>query len=121
MIEPWVTPWSRFVYGRFHHEPFQPDAATWSIAASGPLSGANGALPWIVFARDRQRFLREHPEWVIRAIDLQMPFRYLASGGVSLRSLSPGWSFGLWRGVERLVAPWMAQWAMFATIVIERQ
>src|SRR5262249_31802772 len=25
MIEPWVTPWSRFVYTRLHHEPFQPE------------------------------------------------------------------------------------------------
>jgi ubiquinone/menaquinone biosynthesis C-methylase UbiE len=27
MIEPWVTPWSRFVYGRLHHEPFRPEVA----------------------------------------------------------------------------------------------
>jgi len=38
MVEPWVTPWSRFVYGRFHHEPFRPDAEDWTFAGSGPLS-----------------------------------------------------------------------------------
>ena len=26
MIEPWVTPWSRWVYTRLHHEPFLPEA-----------------------------------------------------------------------------------------------
>lgn len=31
MIEPWVTPWSRFVYTRFHHEPFCAEAADWTF------------------------------------------------------------------------------------------
>jgi SAM-dependent methyltransferase len=26
MIEPWNTTWSRWVYQRLHHEPFEPDA-----------------------------------------------------------------------------------------------
>jgi SAM-dependent methyltransferase len=26
MIEPWVSPWSRLVYTKLHHEPFRPDA-----------------------------------------------------------------------------------------------
>ena len=26
MIEPWVTPWPRFVFKHFHHEPFRPEA-----------------------------------------------------------------------------------------------
>src|SRR4051812_34265251 len=51
MVEPWVTPWSTFVYQHFHPEPFRPEAAQWEFPASGPLSGANGALPWMVFER----------------------------------------------------------------------
>ena len=50
-----------------------------------------------------------------------MPFRYLASGGVAMRSLSPGWSYGIWHGVERLLAPLDGQLAMFALIVVERR
>jgi SAM-dependent methyltransferase len=121
MIEPWVTPWSRLVYGRLHHEPFEPDAPEWTVPRTGPLSGANGALPWIVFARDRERFAREHSEWQIRSVQPGMPFRYLVSGGISLRSLSPGWTFGAWRGVERLLSPWMNRLGMFALIELERQ
>ncbi len=120
MIEPWVTKWSRFVYGRFHHEPFEPEAAEWTLQRTGPLSGANGALPWMVFARDRERFARDHREWRIHSITIQMPLLYLLSGGVSLRSLSPGWSYGIWRAVERLLAPQMNRLGMFARIVIER-
>ena len=40
---------SRVIYGALHHEPFRPDAADWKISGKGPLSAANGALPWILF------------------------------------------------------------------------
>lgn len=121
MNEPWVTPWSSLVYGRLHHEPFQPHAAEWNFPSAGPLSGANSALPWIVFKRDRDQFERRFPEWQIETIHLHMPFRYLLSGGVSLRSLMPGWSFGLWREVETMLKPWMGQLAMFAMIGLKRR
>lgn len=120
MVEPWVTPWATFIYTRFHHEPFRPDADTWAFPSSGPLSGANGALPWILFERDRRQFETEFPAWRIETIRPMMPFRYLVSGGVSMRSLTPAWSFGAWAQVERMLAPWRRQLAMFAFIVLRR-
>lgn len=121
MIEPWVTPWSKLVYTRMHHEPFVPEAAQWEFPASGPLSGANGALPYILFSRDRDQFEREFPMWTIRTIEPMMPFRYLVSGGVSMRSLMPGWSFGCWRGLENILRPLMAELGMFAHIVLQKR
>jgi SAM-dependent methyltransferase len=120
MIEPWVTPWSRLIYLRLHQEPFCPEATAWEFPPSGPLSGANGALPWIIFARDRGQFEREFPEWRIRKIELGMPIRYLLSGGVSLVSLNPAWTFGLWRRLEELLKPLMKHLAMFARIELVR-
>jgi SAM-dependent methyltransferase len=81
MIEPWVTPWSRLVYTKLHYEPFRPKTVDWGFPANGPLSGANGALPWILFEQDRARFRQEFPWLRIRSIRLMMPFRYLVSGG----------------------------------------
>lgn len=120
LIEPWVTRWSSLIYARLHHEPFRPQTPDWDFPSRGPLSGANGALPWIVFERDRAQFEQEYPCWRIERLKPFMPFRYLVSGGVSLRPLMPGWSFGLWRGLERLLEPWMRTWAMFALIVLRR-
>jgi len=120
MIEPWVTTWSQFIYTRLHHEPFRPDAEEWEFPSTGPLSAANGALPWIVFQRDRVQFEHEFPQWQIQKIDLDMPFSYLVSGGISLRSLMPGCSFGLWRRVENLLKPWMDHLAMFALVVLQK-
>ncbi len=120
MIEPWVTPWSRVVYSRLHHEPFDPTASTWRLDPGGPLSSANGALPWIVFERDRQRFRTATPAWEIERIRRFMPLRYLVSGGVSRRSLMPGWTFGLWSGLESMLGSVMGSIAMFAHIVLRR-
>jgi SAM-dependent methyltransferase len=120
MIEPWVTPWSRFVYSRFHHEDFIPDSESWEFKSSGPLSGANGALPWIIFQRDREKFLAEYPEWRIHEITPIMPIRYLLSGGVSFRSLTPSWLCPFWGWVEARLSPWNKHLAMFAVIVLKR-
>lgn len=119
MIEPWHTTWSRWVYQRLHHEPFEPDAREWRIPISGPLSGANGALPWIIFQRDRSSFESLHPEWRIDSICPIMPIAYLLSGGVSLRSLLPGWMYRPVRLLERHCNE--ASLAMFAMIILKRQ
>jgi SAM-dependent methyltransferase len=121
MIEPWVTPWSRLIYTWLHHEPFQPNAPAWELPPAGPLSGANGALPWILFERDQQAFTEAFPEWDITEVTPLMPFRYLVSGGVSLRNLMPGFTYHFWRGLEEVLRPWMSTWAMFAKIVLVRQ
>lgn len=120
-VEPWVTPWSRWVYTRVHHEPFIPQSRDWEFPLRGPLSGANGAMPWIIFHRDRARFEREFPQWQIDSIRPCMPVRYLLSGGVSLRSLMPGFTFGFWRGLEWILDPWRDSLAMFAQITLLRR
>lgn len=119
MIEPWSTSWSRFVYTRLHHEPFVPDAPQWEFPSSGPLSGANGALPWIVFERDRAVFEREFPGLLLATVRPFMPVTYLVSGGVGMRSLMPGFSYPIWRGLEHLGGPLERSTAMFALIVVE--
>jgi SAM-dependent methyltransferase len=120
MIEPWNSAWSRFVYGKLHHEPFDPQAASWSFPPGRPLSSANGALPWILFVRDKERFQREFPELEVAVIDPIMPFRYLLSGGVSMRALLPSWGFPLLSSLERACQPRMPSLAMFAHIALVR-
>lgn len=120
MIEPWVTAWSRLVYKNLHHEPFEPYAEKWELDSSQPLSGANGALPWILFERDYQQFQREFPQWRLTSPKLLMPFRYLLSGGVSLRTLIPNPCFRGVRWLEDLLQPWRRSFAMFAQVVLVR-
>src|SRR5262245_32364944 len=73
-FEPANTWWSRFIYRRFHHEPFVPEAAEWRLPSGGPLSLANGALPWIVFVRDLARFERRFPALEVTRVRPGYPF-----------------------------------------------
>jgi len=121
MIEPWVSRWSKFVNTRIHHEPFRPDAPDWSFPSSGPLSGANGAIPWIVFVRDRHIFESEFPNLVVEGIRPFLPFRYLVSGGVAMRTLMPGFTHSFWLHFENMLEPYMESLAMFAFISIVKR
>jgi SAM-dependent methyltransferase len=119
MIEPANTVWGRFVSSRFHHEDFDT-AAGWRIDGDGPLSQANGALPWIVFRRDRALFQREFPGLRIAAIEPHTPFKYLISGGLSFRQLLPGGCYRLVDGVERLLRPFNRWLGMFYYVALSK-
>ncbi|HXM92979.1 MAG TPA: methyltransferase domain-containing protein [Candidatus Dormibacteraeota bacterium] len=119
MIEPWVTWWSRLVY-RLHSELFCPEAGDWSFSSAGHLSGANVAIPWIVFHRDRGRFESEFRELSIEQIRPFLPFRYLVSGGVGMRNLMPGFAHSGWAGLERMLESQMSRLGMFAFISVRR-
>ena len=121
MLEPWVTPWSTAVYQCLHHELFDPLAKDWRTHGAGPLSRANGALPWIMMQRDRARLEREHPLLRVTLIRPTMPFRYLLSGGLASRLGLPAWSFGLAGTLERMGGALAARAAMFAYVVLTRE
>ena len=121
MVEPWVSAWSRLIYTHLHHEPFEPDAKDWSFPKTGPLSGANGALPWIIFQRDRDQVEAQFLDLEIRSVRPFMPFRYVVSGGVSMRQLMPEATFPLWRGLENWLCRWPNYWPMFALIHLRRR
>ena len=119
-IEPWVSCWSRFVYSYCHHEPFSPEAEAWEFPPTGPLSGANSALPYIIFQRDRERFEREFPGLKITRICPFMSFRYFLSGGLSFRSLVPQGSFLVLKRLEEMLRKEMWSLAGFVHIVLEK-
>jgi len=120
MVEPWFTPWSGVIYRHFHHEPFQPESPAWEFESTGPLSGANGALPWIVFERDKTIFSRDFPGFVVETVRPMMPVCYLISGGLSTRALAPGWSYRYWRIFEKSLDRWVTSLGMFSFIVLRR-
>ncbi len=122
LIEPHVTAFSRRVYGNLHPEPFEPEAAEWELPESGPLSGGNDALPWIVFTRDRVRFESEFAGLRVERVRPQSPFVHLFSGGVMIRSLLPAPLFPLLHRLEsRHGHRWAAGLALFATIVVTKR
>ncbi|HEY9619550.1 MAG TPA: class I SAM-dependent methyltransferase [Crinalium sp.] len=119
MIEPANTPWSRFIYQNFHHEPFEPEKG-WGFTDGGPLTGANMALPWIVFCRDRQQLTTEFSELQLSNIDIHTPIRYLLSGGLSVRQLLPSFLYPLVSLVELVLSPLNFMIGMFMTVELHK-
>jgi len=119
MIEPANTLWSRFVYKNFHHEAFN-DQANWELERTGRLSQANGAIPWIIFTRDREIFEKEFHSLKIVKIRNHTPFRYLLSGGLTLRQLVPSFAYTPIKYVEYLLFPLNNLLGMFQTIVLQK-
>lgn len=118
MIEPANSLWGRFIYTNFHHEPFNPQG-DWTIPSSGPLSGANGALPWMVFIRDRDKFKRIFPQFTIESCRYINPLTYLFSGGVSRSQLLPDAAYPAMKLFDKLLPKISAQISMFMVLKIK--
>lgn len=123
MIEPFHGPLASLVYPRlFASEGFDKRAAAWETPMGGPMSGANQALSYLVFARDRARFEAEFPGLrIVEARPLTSALRYLLSGGLNFRQLVPGWSAGALRGLERALSPAARFWALHHVVVLRKE
>lgn len=137
MIEPANTLWSRFIYKNFHHELFDTQAK-WelgsgpsrlgqaetgkagSLQEAGPLSHGNGALPWIIFSRDRRIFENEFSSLRIIRMRNHTPLRYLLSGGLTLRQLVPSFTYPAIKAIEYALSPVNNLLGMFQTIELEK-
>ena len=119
MIEPANTFWSRTVYKNFHHEDFDVRGG-WGVSQGGALTGANMAIPHIIFQRDRQEFQAKFPELQITALRLHTPISYLISGGLSLKQLVPDYLinsvFLIENIIEGMLEPLINYLGMFMTI-----
>lgn len=119
MIEPANTPWSRFIYKNFHHELFDT-TDQWKLERERPLSVANGALPWIIFSRDREQFDKAFPCLRIVRMYSHTPLLYLLSGGLTLRQLVPSFSYPVFKLLERVLSPFNSLLGMFQTIELQK-
>ena len=65
MIEPTNTPFSRLIFKHIHHEQFDEKKVDWKVDGKGRLGNANLAIPWIIFIRDREKFLKKTVKSII--------------------------------------------------------
>jgi SAM-dependent methyltransferase len=119
MIEPANSALGRFIYKRFHHEPFDEKGAR-EIQAGNPLSNSNQALPHIYFERDVEQFVKDYPQLKIVNIQYHSPFTYVISGGVSRSAMLPSVFFPVVIGVEALLSPLSKQLGLFCTVELEK-
>lgn len=119
MIEPYNSLWGRFIYQNFHHENFEPNSG-WKIKGTGRLSDANGALPWIIFVRDKKIFKRKFPDLRIVKIIPHTPLCYLLSGGLSKPQFVPVFFYPIVKFIENILSPFNSIIGMFVTIELRK-
>jgi SAM-dependent methyltransferase len=119
MIEPANSALGRFIYKRFHHEPFDETGGR-EIEPGNPLSNSNQALPFIYFERDLEIFKKEYPHLKINYVKYHSPFSYVISGGVSRSAMLPFFMYHVVKGFESLLSPFSKQLGLFCTVEIEK-
>lgn len=92
MIDVAHTPLARYLFGNFHPEGYDSMALDWTLDESKPIGGANQALSWIVFCRDRRLFSRKWPNFRVECIEPLPWLGYALSGGVTRRGFVPSFA-----------------------------
>jgi len=121
MWEPANTPFARLIYQNFHHETFDPSQGVWQLAEGGPLSVANGALPWIVCARDAMQREEVCPGLGLQIFEAVCPLLYLLSGGVSMMQILPDSFYSFVELLERMLTPFNDYVGMFYRICFVKE
>lgn len=125
LIEPHNGFASALLHRHLHtDEHFDANAASWRNAQiGGPLSGANQALAYMVFERDKKRFEKlfgSQLEIVHRGFELNAA-RYLLSGGLNFRQLLPSFMDRPLALLEHLARPLARHWSLHQAIVIRKR
>jgi SAM-dependent methyltransferase len=123
LIEPYYGPVASVVFRRlFPSEEFDKTIPGWTTDATGPMFGANQALSYIVFKRDRKRFERELPGLELaETFPLGNYLRYLLSGGLNFRQLVPSFSDPVLRAFEAALLPARRLLALHHVVVLRRR
>jgi SAM-dependent methyltransferase len=123
LLEPYYGPFATFLFKRlFRTEGFDKEFPVWETPAAGPMNGANQALSYLVFTRDRADFERKHPTLKIVHQELcGNHFKYLLSGGLNFRQLLPGWTSHLVDLFQLIFSPFNRWISLHHIIVIRKE
>lgn len=122
LIEPYYGPFARLLFKHLHTtEGYEVSVPHWEADLTGPMSGANQALSYVVFVRDREILSREFPQLEIVLDRPHTHLLYLLSGGVNFRQLIPDWCAGLVSFIERLLKPLNPWLAIQHTVVLRKK
>ena len=123
LIDPFFGPLAASVYANlFREETFDRRAPGWRANEQRDPERANQALSYVIFFRDRERFLRENPDLEIAHTEIMSNYlRYLCSGGLNFRQLLPSAAVGTLKFAERVLVPAMPALALHHLVALRRR
>lgn len=122
LIEPYYGPVASKIYKNlFDTETFDPNQEQWESESSYML-GANQALSYIVFIRDKAKFESEFRNLEIVTNKVMNNYlRYLISGGLNFRSLLPSFMSPVIKFIEFILQPINEKLALHYAIIIRKK
>jgi SAM-dependent methyltransferase len=122
LVEPYFGPVGAFIHKHLYKTEYFDTTAPAVRPPAGPMSGANQALSYIVFVRDRQIFAERFPELeLVHMEPLKNYVRYLASGGITFRQLLPDIAIPLLKSIEGAMSVLSSTLAVHHIMVVRRK
>jgi SAM-dependent methyltransferase len=123
LIEPYYGPLAGAFYRNlFKTEHFNKTQSAWTGSDMGVMSGANQALSFIVFVRDRRRFESAFATLeIVHEEPLENYVRYVLSGGLNFRALAPFAMDPALKLVEHALRPARPLLALHHAIVLRKR
>lgn len=125
LIEPWITPFSWFIFRFLHQERCDLSETPWLLSAGNTDKLAfdgNQAVPYLLFGpRNRSKTLQSLPQFKLIALEQFCLFTYLLSGGFNHVSLLPSSLYPALSRFERATLPlWRRVAALRILLVLEK-
>lgn len=123
LIEPYYGLFACALYKRlFKSEGFDKNYESWNTPVSGPMNGANQALSYIIFIRDREEFYRKYPNLEIVHQEVCNNYlRHLISGGLNFRQLLPNVFIPFIKILERTLKPLNRFFGLHHILIIRKK
>lgn len=125
LIEPHNGFFSRTVHKYLHkNEIFNVFQKSWTNKKIlGPLSGANQALSYLVFERDKKKFIKKYGNFleIKHQKYINNGLRYFFSGGLNFRQLLPNFFLHLIQLIESILSPFSKHTSLYQVTVIIRK
>ena len=127
LVEPWITPFSYFIFRFLHQERCDLSETPWFSNPSGEAPekmafDGNQAIPYLLFGPShRANTLGSLPEFKLLALEPFCLFAYLLSGGFKPMNLLPEFLYPAVSKFERATSPlWRGVAALRVLLVLER-
>ena len=123
LLDPYYGPFASFLFKRLSPtEGFDKNCPSWETPVIGPMNGANQALSYIVFVRDRNKFEKKYPRLkIVYQKPLGNYLKYIISGGLNFRQLLPDRMSPLVDLIQWCLSPFNRWFDLHHAIVIRKE
>ena len=125
LIEPYYGFFSDIIYKKVHEDEFyDKKQLLWETGQNinQYMTGANQALSYLIFKRDRRYFEESFPELeIVHTAVINNYLRYLVSGGVNFKQMLPDFTEGTLKSIEKILTPFNKVFGLHHVVVLKKK